>query len=66
MLLAADAERKKGSIGLLLANLQARIVVDEDGKVDAADGEPGELWIKGHTVMKVVWPEKTYLCSQLI
>nr|AIZ77406.1 4-coumarate:CoA ligase [Inonotus obliquus] len=45
-----DAERKIGSIGLLLPNLEARIVSD-DGE-DAKEGEPGELWLRGPTIMK--------------
>lgn len=53
MLPAVDAQRKIGSIGRLLANLEARIVADNDGRVDAEEGEPGELWIRGPTVMKV-------------
>lgn len=49
-----DSLRKAGSVGLLLPNLQARIVLDVDGNVtDVAEGEPGELWVKGPTVMKV-------------
>ncbi|KAL5527262.1 hypothetical protein ACEPAG_6053 [Sanghuangporus baumii] len=46
----ADAERKIGSIGLLLPNLESRIVTD-DGE-DAKEGEPGELWLRGPTIMK--------------
>lgn len=45
-----DAERKMGSIGLLLPNLEARLV---DEGVDATEGKPGELWIRGPTIMKV-------------
>ncbi|KAJ7215070.1 hypothetical protein GGX14DRAFT_696593, partial [Mycena pura] len=30
----------------------ARLVVDEDGEVDAEEGKPGELWVQGKTVMK--------------
>ncbi|KAJ7665916.1 AMP binding protein [Mycena polygramma] len=48
----ADCDRKMGSIGLLLPNLEARLVEDEDGEVDAEEGRPGELWIRGPTVMK--------------
>lgn len=40
-----DADRKMGSIGILLPNLEARLVEDDDGKTDAREGEPGELWI---------------------
>lgn len=48
-----DAVRKVGSIGVLLPNLEARLVAsDEDDIIDAAPGEPGELWVRGPTVMK--------------
>ncbi|KAL0581335.1 hypothetical protein V5O48_000711 [Marasmius crinis-equi] len=49
-----DDIRKVGSIGTLLPNLEARLVVDDEGDrvVDAAEGQPGELWVRGPTVMK--------------
>ncbi|KAF5317060.1 hypothetical protein D9611_004023 [Ephemerocybe angulata] len=49
-----DTIRKVGSIGLLLPNLEARLVVngDGDGSIDAEEGQPGELWIRGPSVMK--------------
>nr|GAT57814.1 AMP binding protein [Mycena chlorophos] len=47
-----DADRKVGSIGLLLPTLEARLVQDEDGRVDVATGQPGELWVRGKTIMK--------------
>lgn len=37
----------------MLPNLEARLVVDEEGGVDAEEGHPGELWLRGPTVMKV-------------
>jgi len=37
----------------MLPNLEARLVVDEEGAVDAEEGQPGELWLRGPTVMKV-------------
>ncbi|KAJ7647638.1 AMP binding protein [Roridomyces roridus] len=52
MLPLKDAIRKIGSIGILLPNLEARLVEDDDGKVDAGEGQPGELWVRGKTVMK--------------
>ncbi|KIY68370.1 acetyl-CoA synthetase-like protein [Cylindrobasidium torrendii FP15055 ss-10] len=45
-----SAESALGSIGVLLPNLQSRLVAD-DG-LDAKEGEPGEIWIRGPTVMK--------------
>ncbi|PPR03178.1 hypothetical protein CVT26_008027 [Gymnopilus dilepis] len=50
----AEAERKVGSIGLLLPHLEARLVVDGDGDgdIDAAEGQPGEIWIRGPTIMR--------------
>lgn len=48
------ATRKMGSIGMLLPNLEARIVdVEGNGDTDVLEGQPGELWIRGPTVMKV-------------
>ncbi|KAJ7697632.1 AMP binding protein [Mycena rosella] len=52
LLTIADCDRKMGSIGTLLPNLEARLVEDDDGDVDAKEGERGELWIRGPTVMK--------------
>lgn len=53
LLPAKDGVRKVGSIGILLPNLEARLVAsDEDNIIDAAPGEPGELWVRGPTVMK--------------
>ncbi|KAK0211111.1 AMP binding protein [Desarmillaria ectypa] len=45
----SDAERKCGSIGKLYSNLEARLVT---GDIDAEEGQPGELWIRGPMVMK--------------
>lgn len=41
---------KAGSAGVLVPNLEARLV-GTDG-VDVKPGEPGELWLRGPTVMK--------------
>ena len=49
-----DSTRKMGSIGVLLPTLEARIVDAEgNGDIDVEEGQPGELWIRGPTVMKV-------------
>jgi 4-coumarate--CoA ligase len=49
-----DAIRKIGSIGPLLPNLEARLVVDGDGEglIDAEEGQQGELWVRGPSIMK--------------
>lgn len=41
-----------GSAGVLLPNLEARLI--GNGGVDVKPGEPGELWLRGPTVMKVL------------
>lgn len=53
LLPAKDYLRKIGSIGILLPNLEARLIAsDEDNIIDVAPGEPGELWVRGPIVMK--------------
>jgi len=52
-ILPASSAHKYGSVGLVLPNIEARLVVDEEGGVDAEEGQPGELWLRGPTVMKV-------------
>ncbi|KAI0079315.1 AMP binding protein [Panus rudis PR-1116 ss-1] len=44
------SESKAGSVGRLLPNLEARLVL-EDG-TDAAPGQPGEFWVRGPSIMK--------------
>jgi fatty-acyl-CoA synthase len=50
---------KPGSVGLPAPAMQVR-VVDDDGR-DVADGEPGELWMRGPAVTPGYWrrPEAT-------
>ena len=52
-----DALRKAGAAGMLLPTIEARLVTaetaDSDAARDAAPGEPGELWLRGGSVMKV-------------
>jgi 4-coumarate--CoA ligase len=48
-----DSISKVGSIGLLMPNLEARLLVDGgDGNFEAGEGEAGELWLRGPTIMK--------------
>ena len=46
-----EGDYKAGSVGTLIAGTEARLV-DPDTGADAADGQPGELWIRGPQVMK--------------
>jgi long-chain acyl-CoA synthetase len=54
-----DRERKPGSIGLPIEGVEMK-VVDDDGN-DVAQGEVGEILIRGHNVMKGYWnkPDET-------
>ena len=54
-----DGERRPGSVGLPLPGVQIKIV-KPDGTA-AADGETGELWLKGPNVFAGYWrrPEAT-------
>ncbi|MCP4673675.1 MAG: long-chain fatty acid--CoA ligase [Desulfobacula sp.] len=53
--------KKNGSIGIPLPGLDIRLMDLETGKTQVAQGEPGELVVKGTFVMKEYWnsPEKT-------
>src|SRR4051794_19616544 len=48
-----DKERKAGSIGTPIEGVEMKLV-DEEGN-DVAQGEVGEIVIKGHNVMKGYW-----------
>lgn len=50
MVLPPDHKKKFGSIGQLLPNLELRLVGD-DG-FDVPEGEPGEVWVRGPTIMR--------------
>jgi long-chain acyl-CoA synthetase len=54
-----DRERKPGSIGTPIEGVEMK-VVDDDGS-EVPQGEPGEIVIRGHNVMKGYWnkPEAT-------
>jgi acyl-CoA synthetase (AMP-forming)/AMP-acid ligase II len=50
---AEDAERKRGSVGRPIINVEARLVDDEGH--DVAQGEVGEIVYRGPTVMAGYW-----------
>jgi len=49
------------SCGCLVANCEAKIVADEEGKIEVPQGERGEVWVRAPNVMKGYWnkPEAT-------
>jgi len=47
-----DTLRKMGTIGLLLPNLQARLVDDDENDIKPSPENRGELWVRGPSVMK--------------
>jgi long-chain acyl-CoA synthetase len=48
-----DRERKPGSIGTPIEGVEMKLV-DDDGN-EVGEGEPGEIVIRGHNVMKGYW-----------
>jgi long-chain acyl-CoA synthetase len=48
-----DRERKPGSIGTPIEGVEMKVVDDDDN--DVAQGEVGEIVIRGHNVMKGYW-----------
>jgi long-chain acyl-CoA synthetase len=48
-----DRERKPGSIGTPIKGVEVQVAGDDGSPV--APGEVGEIWIRGHNVMKGYW-----------
>jgi long-chain acyl-CoA synthetase len=60
----ADRERKPGSIGTPIQGVEMKVVDDDDN--DVAQGEVGEIVIRGHNIMKGYWqrPDATEECMR--
>jgi long-chain acyl-CoA synthetase len=56
--------RRVGSIGMPVAGVDLR-VVDDDG-VEVEDGEPGEILVRGHNVMKGYWGRPADTAATLV
>jgi acyl-CoA synthetase (AMP-forming)/AMP-acid ligase II len=49
-----EGPEHRGKIGRLIPTLQARLVDTESGE-DVRQGQPGEMWFRGPSVMKGYW-----------
>jgi long-chain acyl-CoA synthetase len=59
-----DRERKPGSIGTPIEGVEMK-VVDDDGH-EVAQGEPGEILIKGHNVMNGYWKREDATAETIV
>lgn len=47
-----DSAHLVGAVGKLLPSIECRLV-QEGSDIDAPEGQPGEIWLRGPTIMKV-------------
>jgi len=52
-----SGDAKPGSVGKPFPGVELRLVDDDDVDIDPADGDPGEIWIKGDNLFSGYWPD---------
>lgn len=52
-----SGEAKPGSVGQPFPGIQLRLVGDDGVDVDPAEGDPGEIWIRGDNLFSGYWPD---------
>jgi long-chain acyl-CoA synthetase len=57
--------KKSGSIGIPLPDMDVRLVNVEEGREEVPQGEPGEIIIRGPTVMQGYWNNPDETAGQL-
>ncbi len=48
---------KPGSVGQPFPGIEVRLVDDDGADIDPAEGDPGEIWIKGDNLFSGYWPD---------